>query len=116
MLVSAPGDYGGPTQTMALLPGSPAIGKGVAIVGVTTDQRGLPRPSVGVNIGAFQTQTHPLSVNTTLDGIGSPLGDLSLRQALNLARAMGGAETITPPNAWSWNGVSRARVPSPAIS
>ena len=35
------GDYGGPTQTMALLPGSPAIGKGVAVAGVTTDQRGF---------------------------------------------------------------------------
>ena len=39
------GDYGGPTQTMALLPGSPAIGAGIAVSGVTTDQRGLPLDS-----------------------------------------------------------------------
>ena len=38
-LLAALGDYGGPTQTMALLPGSPAIGKGVAIAGLTADQR-----------------------------------------------------------------------------
>ena len=41
------GNYGGPTQTMALLPGSPAIGAGViadypgTTTPITTDQRGL---------------------------------------------------------------------------
>jgi hypothetical protein len=46
---------GGPTQTMALLPGSPAIDAGVAIAGLTTDQRGLAR-MVGPapDIGAFE--------------------------------------------------------------
>jgi hypothetical protein len=39
-------DNGGPTPTMALLPGSPAIGAGVSLGGITTDQRGVlgPRP------------------------------------------------------------------------
>ncbi len=37
-------DNGGPTFTQALLPGSPAIDAGVAVPGVTTDQRGVPRP------------------------------------------------------------------------
>jgi hypothetical protein len=56
---------GGPTQTMALLPGSPTIGAG-NIAFITnppfsgppfTDQRGLPRIVSGkVDIGAFQTQ------------------------------------------------------------
>ena len=36
------GNYGGPTETMALLAGSPAIGAGIAVTGVTTDQRGEP--------------------------------------------------------------------------
>jgi hypothetical protein len=36
-------DNGGWTPTMALLPGSPAIDQGKGI-GLTTDQRGLPRP------------------------------------------------------------------------
>jgi predicted outer membrane repeat protein len=61
-------DNGGPTATMALLPGSPAIdagnpsgctdGHGHLL---TTDQRGMPRPdkedSAGCDIGAFESQT-----------------------------------------------------------
>ena len=34
---------GGPTQTLALLAGSPAIDKGSAVDGVSTDQRGATR-------------------------------------------------------------------------
>src|SRR5205814_4076910 len=39
------GNYGGPTQTHALLNGSPAVNAGAIPAGVTltTDQRGLPR-------------------------------------------------------------------------
>ncbi len=48
------GNYGGPTETMALLPGSPAIGAGVVVSGDATDQRGLIRGGK-VDIGAFQT-------------------------------------------------------------
>jgi hypothetical protein len=48
-------DNGGPTETMALLPGSPAIGAGTTIAGVTTDQRGEPLDSPP-DIGAYQTQ------------------------------------------------------------
>jgi hypothetical protein len=44
-------DNGGPTMTMALLPGSPAIGAGTDCP--ETDQRGVPR-DVGCDIGAFQ--------------------------------------------------------------
>ena len=40
---------GGLTQTMALQTGSPAIGAGVAVSGVATDQRGLPRPTSGAD-------------------------------------------------------------------
>ncbi len=56
---------GGPTQTMALLPGSPAIDAGSNAVAVdpttglplTTDQRGEPRIANGiVDIGAFEAQ------------------------------------------------------------
>ena len=36
-------ENGGPTLTMALLPGSPALDQGKNF-GVTTDQRGFPRP------------------------------------------------------------------------
>jgi hypothetical protein len=52
-------DNGGPTATMALLPGSPALNAGDnALVppGVTTDQRGFPRIQDGtVDIGAVES-------------------------------------------------------------
>jgi predicted outer membrane repeat protein len=47
------GDYGGPTQTMPLLAGSPALNAGDPSQLGTTDQRGLIRTG-GVNIGAYQ--------------------------------------------------------------
>jgi hypothetical protein len=52
-------DNGGPTETIALLPDSPAVGAGVAVSGVTTDQRGEPLHFPMPDIGAFQTQTGP---------------------------------------------------------
>ena len=56
--VASLANNGGLTQTMALMTGSPAIGAGTAVSGVTTDQRGLPRPGSGaVDIGAFETQS-----------------------------------------------------------
>jgi hypothetical protein len=51
--LSALGDYGGPTQTMALLPGSPALDAGDPTQLGVADQRGVVR-SGGVNIGAYQ--------------------------------------------------------------
>lgn len=75
-------DNGGPTQTMALSPGSPAIDAGVA-AGATTDQRGMPRtvddPGVantggsdGTDIGAYEapvpcTLTCPGDVSVSND-------------------------------------------------
>jgi hypothetical protein len=58
-LLSPLGDHGATTQTLALLPGSPAIDAGdnsLIPAGVTTDQRGLPRVVNGtVDIGAFES-------------------------------------------------------------
>jgi hypothetical protein len=65
-LLAALADNGGPTQTMALTAGSPAIDAGVA-AGATFDQRGMARtyddPGVanaatsdGTDIGAFELQ------------------------------------------------------------
>jgi CSLREA domain-containing protein len=98
-------DNGGPTATMALLPGSPALDKGKNF-GVTTDQRGLPRPvdipsipnasgGDGSDIGAVEmdpTQTGPTFVVTTTadhdDGV-CDLGDCTLREAINVANIAG---------------------------
>jgi CSLREA domain-containing protein len=66
-------DNGGPTKTHALLAGSPALDKGNSF-SVTTDQRGLVRPSnfVGIvnaadgsDIGAFELQAPPTQPDTT---------------------------------------------------
>jgi hypothetical protein len=90
--------YGGPVETMALLPGSAAIGKGTAVSGVTTDERGLPVGSPP-DIGAFQT-AQGLVVNTTVDADVSPPGGLTLREAVNITQNTdsadrGATETIT---------------------
>jgi hypothetical protein len=46
---------GGPTLTMALLPGSPAIDAGNTSLAPATDQRGFPRPAgPAADIGAFE--------------------------------------------------------------
>ena len=54
------GNYGGPTQTMPLLFGSPAIDAGsndLVPPGITTDQRGEHRIFNGkVDIGAYELQ------------------------------------------------------------
>lgn len=69
------GDYGGPTQTMPPLPGSPAIDGGSS-GGPATDNRGLPRTG-SADIGAVEFQGASdlallWELDTDLDG--SPLG------------------------------------------
>src|SRR5262249_30318418 len=60
------GDYGGPTPTIALRSGSPAIDRGNSF-GLTNDQRGFARtiddPSVanaagGTDVGAFEVDSN----------------------------------------------------------
>ena len=60
-------DNGGPTSTMALLPGSPAIDAGSAVGAPATDQRGVPRPQgAGVDIGAFEYLSSPIFTGATM--------------------------------------------------
>lgn len=51
-------------QTEALMPGSPAIGKGIATGAAPIDERGFPVVTP-LDIGAFQLQDVPLSVTVT---------------------------------------------------
>ena len=51
---------GGPTQTVALLPGSPAIDAGLTLGCFGTDQRGVARPQRDrCDIGAFEAEPEP---------------------------------------------------------
>jgi hypothetical protein len=53
------GDNGGPTMTIPLNAGSPAIETGNNVANLTTDQRGLGYPRVGgalPDIGAFEVE------------------------------------------------------------
>ncbi len=56
-VLGAFGNHGGSTKTIALLPGSPAIGAGsISIPGIivpSTDQRGVTRPPTSIDVGAF---------------------------------------------------------------
>ncbi len=92
-------DNGGPTQTHALLLGSPAIDVGFSAE--LFDQRGAPfvrSDGDGVDIGALEQQTFAASqfvVTTTADELDYSNADVSLREAIVLANAFVGADTIT---------------------
>jgi hypothetical protein len=57
-------DNGGPTFTMALLPGSPALDAGSGEATTDTDQRGVPRSHV-TDIGAYQATASRIVVSTS---------------------------------------------------
>jgi hypothetical protein len=91
-LLGALKDNGGPTPTMALLTGSPAVDAGDdALTG--TDQRGFPRLSgPHVDIGAFEGAA--LAAETLLvgDGINNTVVQIELRSGASLgAFVMSGA-------------------------
>jgi hypothetical protein len=96
-LLAPLGEYGGPTATMALLPGSPAKGAGTTTEGAAaTDQRGFSRTGGVEDIGAFQqAPSSALVVDDLTDDVGTSPGHLSLRQALDLAAVLPMVDTIT---------------------
>ena len=98
-------DNGGPTQTHALLEGSPAIDAGISFS--TTDQRGETRPLVqpsivnsissnGSDIGAFEIQSLILVVDSSTDLVDGDFstGNLSLREAITLVNDNPGTEDV----------------------
>ena len=105
----APIHNGGPTNTVALLPTSPAVDKGDDVVlgapyNLTTDQRGpgfSRKLAAHTDIGAFeldQPQVGPDFVVTTTDEHTDGLcgmADCTLLEALNASNADASANTIT---------------------
>jgi CSLREA domain-containing protein len=54
-------DHGGPTRTMPLLPGSPALDSALLTDCPMADQRGVGRPQgVGCDVGAFEREVVPV--------------------------------------------------------
>jgi predicted outer membrane repeat protein len=108
-LLSPLGNYGGPTQTFALLPGSPAInvGKNALIPsGTTTDQRGpgFPRIVNGtVDIGAFESSGLTVSIfsgNNQSTSIGTSFSAplvVTVASVANDEPVAGGVITFTLP-------------------
>jgi hypothetical protein len=103
------GYYGGPTRTMGLMVGSPAIDAGsnsLVPPGIATDQRGAPASRIAngtVDIGAFEAQPAitqnfgatggTVVVNTDTDAAFYD-GTTSLRDAIAYANAATGSVTI----------------------
>jgi PKD repeat protein len=98
------GNYGGPTQTMPPLPGSPAIGAGnVGANTFSTDQRGYSRTQNGlIDIGAVELQSPPANppvlANITVPAGGgnglqftftnAPAADFTVLTATNVSLAL----------------------------
>ncbi len=104
-LLAALGNYGGPTQTFALLPGSAAIDAGNGATCAAKDARGVARPQgAGCDMGAFESRGFQLgsltgtpqaaTVNTTF------AAPLRLTVTANAAGepVSGGRVTFTAPS------------------
>jgi hypothetical protein len=101
-LLGTLGNYGGPTQTIPLLPGSPANGTGdptvCAAIGSPAavggkDQRGISRPANSCDAGAFQSQGFTLAKvsGDTLHAEGTASADVTVlkRPTVTSVRCVG---------------------------
>lgn len=62
--LEALGSWGGPTQSRLPKSDSPALGAGAAAYCLPVDQRGVPRPASGCDIGAIERVTAPTGAIT----------------------------------------------------
>jgi hypothetical protein len=82
-LLATLGNYGGTTQTMPPIPGSPAIDAG-GFTTLTNDQRGLPRPvGAAADIGSVESQVCTGSVTVNSATVNE--GDAATLTATNTA-------------------------------
>lgn len=91
------GTNGGPTLTLATVPGNPAIDAGSAAFGGPpfADQRGFARVFNGrVDAGAYEFQFPVLAVTTTDDDLDFMDDDLSLREAVVIANVQANVSNL----------------------
>jgi hypothetical protein len=109
-LLAALGNYGGTTQTHALLPGSAAINAGTSTGAPTADQRGIARVGAA-DIGAFESRGFIITAsggsdqstprNTFFDGplfatVSSAFGEPVNGGVITFTAPATGASTTTP--------------------
>jgi parallel beta-helix repeat protein len=116
VLLAPLGNYGGPTQTMPLLPGSPAIDAGTSTGAPASDQRGQGRVGT-VDIGAFESQGFSIAVTSgsgqATDVATAFPAPLVVKVTANnpMEPVAGGQVTFTPPS----SGASATIGGSPAL-
>lgn len=71
--IASPAENGGPTATLALGPSSAALDAGITAFGVTSDQRGVPRPyGSAPDIGAYERS---FCRDVLINRVGTPAND-----------------------------------------
>jgi CSLREA domain-containing protein len=111
-------DNGGTTETFALQLSSPALNTGNNTIcddnpgPNNLDQRGVTRPENSCDIGAFESNAQPgptFVVNTDEDSNDgfcddylADITDCTLREAINYANSIGGTDTITFSNDYTF--------------
>jgi len=87
-------DNGGPTQTQALIGGSPALGDPATSSCPSTDQRGTSRPSGKCDIGAFEAVLHGSPDASTGDSSNITDTSADLSATINLDGEAGGFQFL----------------------
>ncbi|MBI1763870.1 MAG: right-handed parallel beta-helix repeat-containing protein, partial [Acidobacteria bacterium] len=117
-LLAPLGNYGGPTQTHALLPGSPAINAGTSSGAPATDQRGINRVG-NVDIGAFESRGFMLAIMSGNNQTAAPTAPFANPLAVAVSSnfnepVQGGQVSFTPPGSGPSAVLSNSAVTLPA--
>jgi CSLREA domain-containing protein len=99
---------GGPTQTIALLPGSPAINAGKAMPDMTRDQRGAARVG-SIDIGAFEYTPATSLVVTTATDENDGVSDPAVGAGTSLREAITAAQQAISASGFGYNGAGWTR-------
>ncbi len=102
-LLAPLGKYGGPTPTLPVLPGSPAINAYTTGATPGTDQRGITRPASALaDLGAFQSQGFTIAITGGTDQVAALNSAFTSALDVTVSSAFGepvqgGVVTFTPP-------------------